>query len=189
MDNFQGKFCPICKHKNSIDAKACEYCGAQFVSDRKTSFITEKVIVPADFPLPEPRTKTDELIPEGGIAIFMVDLPKPIAVLDIDIFILGRKTEETAEKIEEIVDLTPYGAYAAGVSRQHAMIVRKEKYFEIIDMDSTNGVWLNENRLSPAKPYPLFSGATIRLGQFQLQVIIGEGIKKDTSGEETIYEK
>lgn len=186
MDNTEGKFCAVCKHKNLADATVCEFCGAVFDIRGTTSLTTERVIVPADFPLPEPRPKTDELVPEGSIAIFLVEHPKPIAVMDKDIFILGRKTEETTE---EIVDLSPFGAYDSGVSRRHAMIVRKGRIFEIIDLDSTNGIWLNENRLSPAKPYPLFSGATIRLGQFRLQVIIGEGIKKDTSGEETIYEK
>lgn len=180
MDELQGKFCPLCKHKNLVDANVCEFCGALFSSERTTSFVTEKVPVPEEFPLPEPRTKTDELIPEGGIALFLVDRPKPIAVMDTDIFVLGRKTESSEEVS---VDLSPFGAYEAGVSRRHAMIVRKEKHFEIIDLESTNGIWLNENRLAPAKPYPLFSGATIRLGQLRIQVIIGQVATGEKSGE------
>lgn len=170
MDNIIGKFCPLCKHKNNIDATVCEFCGALFSAEHTTSYVTEKVVVPEEIPIPEPRTKTDELIPEGSIALFLVDHPKPIAIVDKDIVILGRKTEET---VEEYVDLTPFGAYEAGVSRRHAMLVRKGHLFEIIDLDSTNGIFLNENRLVPARAYPLFSGATIRLGQFRIQVIIG----------------
>ena len=81
---------------------------------------------------------------------------------------IGRPIEGT---LEETVDLTPYGAFASGVSRRHAMVRRKKNGFEIIDLDSTNGSWLNEKRMTPTKAYPLPSGAMIRLGQLRLQVI------------------
>ena len=122
------------------------------------------------FPKP-PRIKTDLLIPEGGIAIFLLDTPKPLAIRALDEFILGREIEGSQE---EIVDLTPYGAFSSGVSRRHAMIRRKKDKFEIIDLDSTNGTWLNEKRLTPTKAYALPSGATIRVGQLRLQVLTRE---------------
>ena len=54
------------------------------------------------------------------------------------------------------------------------MIRRKKDRFEIIDLDSTNGTWLNEKRLTPTKAYALPSGATIRVGQLRLQVLTRE---------------
>jgi pSer/pThr/pTyr-binding forkhead associated (FHA) protein len=54
------------------------------------------------------------------------------------------------------------------------MIRRKKTGYEIIDLDSTNGTWLNEKRLTPTKAYELQNGATIRLGQLRLQVLLRE---------------
>jgi pSer/pThr/pTyr-binding forkhead associated (FHA) protein len=111
------------------------------------------------------------LIPDSGIAVFLLDTTNPIAVYSIDEFVLGRAIEGS---IDEIVDLTPYGAFSNGVSRRHAMIRRRKTGYEIIDLDSTNGTWLNEKRLTPTKAYALPNGSTIRLGQLRLQVLVKE---------------
>lgn len=111
------------------------------------------------------------MIPDGGIAVFLLDTSNPIAVYAIDEFILGRASEGS---LEEIVDLTPYGAFSSGVSRRHAMIRRKKNGYEIIDLDSTNGTWIDEKRITPTKAYALSNASTIRLGQLRLQVLIRE---------------
>jgi pSer/pThr/pTyr-binding forkhead associated (FHA) protein len=49
---------------------------------------------------------------------------------------------------------------------------------EIINLDSTNGTWLNELRLVPNKPYPLTSGAQIRLGRMHLFTIYRDVVSK-----------
>jgi hypothetical protein len=169
MANIQGLFCPVCKHKNEPHAVLCAYCGAVLKAARKSPSTTKKISrTTTVFPKEPARIKTDTLIPEGGIAVFLLDNPKPIAILAVDEFILGRQMEGS---LEEIVDLTPYGAFASGVSRRHAMVRRKKNGFKIIDLDSTNGTWLNEERMAPTKASPLPSGAIIRLGQLRLQVI------------------
>jgi hypothetical protein len=169
MKNSQGHFCPVCKHKNEPGAVLCAYCGASMETASKIPPTTDKIgKTTKTLPKEPARIKTDALIPEDGIAIFLLDNPKPIAILAVDEFILGRPIEGT---LEETVDLTPYGAFASGVSRRHAMVRRKKKGFEIMDLDSTNGSWLNEKRMTPNKAYPLPSGAMIRLGQLRLQVI------------------
>jgi hypothetical protein len=171
MDDLQVRFCPVCKHKNEPEAILCAHCGAMLEADLagESPKTTEKIArTTSVFPKEPPRIKTDALIPEGGIAVFLLDNPKPIATLTVDEFILGRQMEGS---LEEIVDLTPYGAFAGGVSRRHAMVRRKKNGFEIIDLDSTNGSWLNEKRMTPTKAYPLPNGAMVRLGQIRLQVI------------------
>jgi hypothetical protein len=179
MENIQGHFCPVCKHKNEPDAILCAYCGALMEAASKAPPTTEEMAgVTIVFPKEPPRIKTDLLIPEDGIAVFLLDIPKPIATLAVDEFILGRPMEGS---LEETVDLTPYAAFASGVSRRHAMVRRKENGFEIIDLESTNGSWLNEKRMTPTKAYPLPSGATIRLGQLRLQVITGKAAKGEES--------
>jgi hypothetical protein len=174
MEDSQGRFCPVCKRKNERDAVQCAYCGAEMGPAVSSPPTTEKIAgATIAFPKP-PRIKTDTLIPEGGIAIFLLDTSNPIAVYAIDEFVLGRASEGS---LEEIVDLTPYGAFSSGVSRRHAMIRRKKTGYEIIDLDSTNGTWLNEKRITPTKAYLLTNGATIRLGQLRLQVLMRERIE------------
>ena len=122
MENIQGHFCPVCKHKNEPDAVLCAYCGASLEADSagKSPRPQRRSARPQNvFPKEPLRIKTDALIPEDGIAIFLLDNPKPIATLAVDEFILGRPMEGS---LEEIVDLTSYGAFAGGVSRRHAMV-------------------------------------------------------------------
>lgn len=47
------------------------------------------------------------------------------------------------------------------VSRQHAVINHRDGVFVISDLGSSNGVFVNDNRVS--EPYPLFAGDVIRL--------------------------
>jgi uncharacterized OB-fold protein len=172
MENIQGQFCPVCKRKNKPDAVLCAYCGAALEAVSKSPPTTEKIAgATIVFPKEPVRGKTDVLIPEGGIAVFLFNNPKPIATLAVEEFILGRLMEGSPE---EVVDLTPYSAFSSGVSRRHVMIRRRKNRFEIIDLDSTNGTWLNEKRMTPTKAYLLPSGSTIRLGQLRLQVITRE---------------
>ena len=171
MNNSQGHFCPACNRKNNSDAVICSYCGAALIGTNPTTDKLSRTTKPiSDKPI---RAKSDTLIPEGGIAIFLEDTPYPIAMLDAEEFIIGRQIEGT---LEETVDVSSYNAFSTGVSRRHALIRRKTKGFEIIDLGSTNGTWLNENRLAPKKAYPLPSGATIRLGQLRLKILTREGI-------------
>jgi len=168
LEDNQGRFCPVCKLKNEPDSVQCAFCGAELEPAPSSPLTTEK-IAGATIVFPKaPRIKTDALIPEGAIAIFLIDTPNPLATMAVDEFILGRAL---GGSLEEIVDLTPYGGFSSGVSRRHAMIRRKKNRFEIIDLDSTNGTWLNEKRLTPTKAYALPSGTTIRIGQLRLQVI------------------
>jgi hypothetical protein len=169
MENIQGQFCPVCKRKNEEDAVLCAYCGAALEPASKSPPTTEKIAgVTNAFPKEPVKIPTGGIVPEGGIAVYLMDVPQPIAILTVDEFILGRVMEGSQE---EVVDLTPHGAFSNGVSRRHAMIRRKNNKFEIIDLDSTNGSWLNEKRMTPTKAYPLPSGATVRLGQLRLQII------------------
>ena len=172
MEEVQSRFCPVCKRRNLMEAAICAYCGAKLEHDELSAPPTTEKIGGATIAFPKPpRIKTDTLIPEDGIAIFLMDTANPIAVRALDEFILGRALEGS---LEDIVDLTPYGAFSSGVSRRHAMIRRRKGGFEIIDLDSTNGTWLNEKRLTSTKAYALPSGATIRLGQLRLQVLTRE---------------
>jgi pSer/pThr/pTyr-binding forkhead associated (FHA) protein len=69
-------------------------------------------------------------------------------------FILGRASSEIKTN-ETLVDLTEFGALDLGISRVHAMIKQSKGKYQIIDMESSNGTWLENQRLVPKQPYPL----------------------------------
>ena len=110
------------------------------------------------------------LIPEGGIGIYAAGTFKPYYLRVDKELIIGRKTETTAESIA-ILDLSDLDAFNMGLSRRHAMIRRTESGFEVVDLSSSNGTWLNAERLIPNKPYPFASGSQLRIGNMRLFII------------------
>ncbi len=70
------------------------------------------------------------------------------------------------------IDLATADGISLGVSRRHAVIRRMDGGYFIEDLSSTNGTWLNENRLVPVQPYPINSGDQIRLGQLLVLVYL-----------------
>jgi sigma-B regulation protein RsbU (phosphoserine phosphatase) len=55
---------------------------------------------------------------------------------------------------------------AKAVSRQHAQIISSGEAFQIEDLDSSNGTFLNGNRLSPNTPMPLTERDTLEVGPY-----------------------
>ncbi len=57
------------------------------------------------------------------------------------------------------------------ISRQHIRIIwREDKYF-VEDLNSSNGSWLNDNRLTPREQYELRPDDVIRIGPFLMRII------------------
>lgn len=81
---------------------------------------------------------------------------------------LGRGDVQTGVKPE--VDLTPFDAFAKGVSRKHAIITVKDQRLMIQDLNSTNGTRLNNVLCKPGEEYRLRHGNEIMLGTLRLQV-------------------
>lgn len=58
------------------------------------------------------------------------------------------------------------------ISRQHMRIIwREDDKYLVEDLNSSNGVWLNETRLMPRIPAELNLGDTIRVGPFLMELI------------------
>ncbi len=72
---------------------------------------------------------------------------------------------------------------ADGISRQHTRIRATALGWEVIDLGSANGTWLNDRRLPTDIPTPLFPGSRITIGPYELELIApeNEGGDEDTS--------
>lgn len=66
------------------------------------------------------------------------------------------------------IDLSMYGGGSAGVSRQHARLLRKGEGWVIEDLSSTNGTYVNDQPVAPSQPVPLNEGDRVRFGQLLL---------------------
>lgn len=172
------KFCPYCKLKNRVEAIICEHCGKSLISGSDNHPTTEDVKEETKFfpeGLKEKIEQVSKEAPAEGVAIYILDRSQPIEVRQEDEFFIGRITEPTEEKV---VDLTPYNAYALGVSRRHLMIRRAGNGYHAIDLFSTNGTWINEVSIMPQHPFPLKSGSQVRLGKMRIFIIFNEQVFK-----------
>lgn len=111
----------------------------------------------------------ESLVPADGISFYIMRLFKAIVVRANREFYIGRVEQEDLWKPS--VNLSELDGFAMGVSRRHAMILPVRHGYQVIDLRSTNGSWLNERRLIPHKPYSLAPGVKLRLGQETLQVV------------------
>ncbi len=163
-------FCPICKHKTLDTDLVCSFCGASL-----EEFITNRVAV-TDTAGGQTTLSAEELaafidtalIPERGVGIHVVGAPKPYYVPVDKEFIIGRMATGAHEAVLDLLEL---GAFNMGVSRRHAKIRRTEFGFEVMDLASRNGTWLNSEQLIRNKPYPFASGSQLRLGRMELFVL------------------
>ncbi|MGQ9529117.1 FHA domain-containing protein [Chloroflexus sp.] len=76
--------------------------------------------------------------------------------------VIGRKDQQ--RNFFPDVDLSLDGGYDAGVSRRHARIVCRDGSYVLEDLGSSNGTFLNRQRVSPDRPVPLHHGDEIQFG-------------------------
>lgn len=83
-----------------------------------------------------------------------------------DKVLIGR-TDPRSNTVPDI-DLSIYGGASAGISRQHACLLRKDDNWMIEDLNSTNGTYVNDQAVSSSAPVALTEGDRIRCGQLVL---------------------
>ena len=168
--NVVENVCPTCMHKNELEAVVCDRCGATLNDPLmdpgpQTKTTDMQALTPEmirDWPIDE------AVVPNSGIAVYVEGESNPAFVDSKGEFVLGRKSGKTSGML---LDLAPLGGYHLGLSRRHAVIRRTGDGYEVLDLGSVNGTWLNEQRLVPHKSYPLPSGSHLRLGRMRLFVV------------------
>jgi len=169
--NASGKFCPVCGKENIAMVSVCVHCGAELDEDTATRVMsTPEKLASSQTGLIESSIDVS-LIPEDGIGIHIAGEFKPMYVKINKELTIGRATEAGWADSETILDLSDQNATSLGVSRQHVTIRRTGTGFEVIDLSSRNGTWLNAERLIPNKPYPFPNGSQLRMGQMRLLIM------------------
>lgn len=166
-ETFQ-KFCPVCKLINDANANVCRHCQTP-LNEGFASPTTRRVDNSFGFSeeLREKITR-EHLPPDSGISLFALNSGKSIAMCMDREFFLGRSEAGTPLPL---IDLTELGAFERGVSRRHAIIKAVEDKYVLIDNNSSNGTWLNGDRLLPNNPHVLPSKSLIQLGRLELVAV------------------
>ena len=85
-----------------------------------------------------------------------------------DRMIIGRMDWEANEQAN--IDLSPFGARERGVSRQHAALHRNGHTVSLVDLNSSNGTFINGVRLIPYQPRLLREGDELCFGSMRFRV-------------------
>lgn len=153
-------------------ALLCAECGAQLVG--KEALTTQNITTQQFEAVDERVIKSDMYQPFDGSdawgSLHLLDTGQVLPLSVKNEFTIGRVSE--GQPIMPDVDLSPYQAYAAGVSRLHAVIKREGKRIIFIDLGSANGTYINGKRLNPNVDQVINHGDIIALGKLKLQVLI-----------------
>jgi len=76
---------------------------------------------------------------------------------------------DSAHGIFPELDMTVDGGLEEGVSRRHARIYMRDGTCFVEDLDSTNGSFLNGDRITPYLPYAFHDGDVLSFGSLQLR--------------------
>jgi len=160
----QRSICPICQSENSIYVVECRQCGARLEVDPVITLPT----IPTQFEAPIPHSHhAGHSWPPPALTLYLTGKEAPVILPYQERTVLGR-TANT--ELERCLDLTDYDASTLGVSRRHATISFTAEDCLLEDLGSTNGTWLNGNRLTAYKPHPVQNGDVVQLGQLYLLI-------------------
>jgi pSer/pThr/pTyr-binding forkhead associated (FHA) protein len=110
----------------------------------------------------------EEVVSPGSLKLSIPDSGREMKLPLTKEVTIGRL--DPASRCFPEVDLASQGGLKKGVSRWHAKIIRRGNEVLIEDLASTNGTFLNRERLTPCFPQVLKSGDELQLGRLTLRV-------------------
>jgi hypothetical protein len=150
----------------------CAECGAQLIG--ADSFTTQSISTEEFKKVGGDIAKTDKYQPFDGEdawgSLHLLDTGQVIPLSVRNEFTLGRVSE--GQPIMPDIDLSQHQAYAAGVSRLHAIIKRGSNCMIFMDLGSANGSFINGKRLSPNEEITLKHGDIVALGKLKIQILL-----------------
>jgi pSer/pThr/pTyr-binding forkhead associated (FHA) protein len=157
-------FCNQCGHRNPPSSNFCASCGAVLIVPGDDTTITFAAVDPGD-----PGDNTDD-----ELAVTLDDLAGGPAALVV------KRGPNAGSKFLLDTDLTRVGRHPDSdifldditVSRRHAEVMREGAGYELCDVGSLNGTYLNRERVERSS---LSNGDEIQIGKFKLVFFTGGG--------------
>ncbi|WP_298819139.1 FHA domain-containing protein [Chloroflexus sp.] len=160
----------ICSHCQAQQLEGtifCTVCGASLLSARSQRQTTASLNRAAEVAqqiedevtiLPAPTHE----VAGPALALVVISSGRRIELPVAPELIIGRKDQQ--RNFFPDVDFSLDGGYDAGVSRRHARIICENGSYAIEDLGSSNGTFLNRQRVPPSQPMPLRHGDEVQFG-------------------------
>ncbi len=108
---------------------------------------------------------------QDTIVMFLDTYREPVTKIVEKQITLGRQNPSASPSSgADHMNLDDFGALDKGVSRMHLSIRRIGKQFEIEDLSSANGTYVNGYSIPPHQAHPLKNGDEVRLGDLRIHV-------------------
>ena len=165
--------CGGCQYHNRPGAVFCESCGSRLSETAAPLSTSASIPGPPEtpplegnaLPLYEPPIKPSQTAVKARLYFpgsnSSLDLPHNQAEI-----IIGR--EDAISGVFPDIDLEPYAAQDAGVSRRHIKLHSQGSAWTVEDLNTVNGTFLNRQKLSANQPALLKHGDELRLGKLAL---------------------
>jgi hypothetical protein len=160
--------CTNCQHRNREGYLYCESCGFPLDASQKDRTSTRQLERGNAVLSAKATWGTARLTQSSEILLHIDEAQEPVKLAIDRRSIVGR--EDISSDNHPDINLVPYGGLEKGVSRNHAMIERSEDTLTIVDMGSSNGTFLNGQRLVANQPRVLRDGDEIRFGKLVARI-------------------
>jgi len=153
-----GVFCHNCGHRNPPDANFCSSCGAALTP----STVNTVAFMPDD---------VSGDLGDEELALALPELAEGIGVLVVKRgpdsgakYLLDNETTRVGRHPESDIFLDDIT-----VSRRHAEFLREEAGYQLCDVGSLNGTYVNRERIEKVA---LSSGDEVQIGKFKLVFLV-----------------
>src|SRR5579859_461327 len=156
--------CSNCGTPYTMADVICSKCGQPLFDPRSSTVALQ--VDPNLLRLRRSHSESGPLQPERAVSLLIRGIIERFIFEEGTEIILGR-TDLLASTPGHF-DLTRYGAHDRGVSRTHALLRFTGDTITITDLNSSNGTFVNTQKLPPHKPYTLRDGDEIMLGSLSM---------------------
>ncbi|MGQ9548087.1 MAG: FHA domain-containing protein [Roseiflexus sp.] len=163
--------CPHCLAKQLDGTIFCAECGASLIDAdlRESTRELDVAAVESHEPSLASDLTSDDNAPADCVVILtVVSNRRRIEVNLGDEVLIGRA--DPTRGILPDIDLSPFGGYDAGVSRRHAILSYRDGTYQIEDLGSANGTFVNGQQIEPMRATPVRPGDEIMCGTLLLRL-------------------
>lgn len=158
--------CSNCGQSNREGMLFCENCGFSLTdaAEGQATVPTRRIATDPDESIAKATWGAARFQPGTNVILHVKDASEPMTILPKGRLVVGRSDNNSS--VQPDIDLAPFGAIEKGVSRQHAAIeLSGDDTLMVLDVGSSNGTYLNGQRLLPNQPRVLRDGDEVRFGK------------------------